>query len=297
MSTLKTHWVADLYPLNEADVEALAKDIKANGQMAPIKALKDGRIIDGRNRWLACERAGVPVAVDVINPNGEEVSDEKLFALATSCNSMRRDMTTSLRACLAALAWKKLYPDQKQGGDRKNKKDQSAKLHFDEFARLSFKVGERNAKQALAIANHDPSGELIEQAKDSLSAAYAIYEKEKLQRKQEAEARNTLERHQDLKEQVANGVMSVEEALVLARHRESERIQHEEAMERRKKAIIDPVRSLQQMVHLHSDLDPSDVRAWMDEHNFAGMFEGIEAERQTLEAGIALLSGILRNTK
>jgi hypothetical protein len=296
MQNMKTHWVADLYPLNMDDVAALADDIQANGQIAPIKALKDGRIIDGRNRWLACERVGVEPLVDVINPDGAEVSDEMLFSLATSCNSMRRDMTTSLRACLAAEAWKKLFPNQRHGGNRKGNKDQSPKVGFETFAHQTFKVGKTYAQQALAILNHDPSGELLTQAKGSLSDAYRIYEQEKIQRLKERENREILDRHPDLKEQVANG-MSVEEALVLCRHREAERVQHEEAMLRRRASIVDAVRSFQQMAHMHDSLDAKEVRAWMDAKTFAGTFEGVDAERQTLEKGIQLLSGILQETK
>lgn len=77
---------------------------------------------------------------------------------------MRRDMTSSLRACLAAESWKRLWPDNKQGGDRKSgkAKDQSPKLDFDSFAQSSFKVSPAYAKQALAILNHSP--ELLEDA-------------------------------------------------------------------------------------------------------------------------------------
>ena len=298
MQNMKTHWVADLYPLNMDDVAALADDIKANGQIAPIKALKDGRIIDGRNRWLACERVGVEPLVDVINPDGAEVSDEMLFSLATSCNSMRRDMTTSLRACLAAEAWKKLFPKGAPGKGARNDLQPKCKnaLTFEAFADANFKTKERYAKQALAILNHDPSGELLTQAKGSLSDAYRIYEQEKIQRLKERENREILDRHPDLKEQVANG-MSVEEALVLCRHREAERVQHEEAMLRRRSSIVDAVRSFQQMTHMHDSLDAKEVRAWMDAKTFAGTFEGVDAERQTLEKGIQLLSGILQETK
>lgn len=296
MRTMKTHWVADLYPLNEDDVAALAEDIKASGQITPIKALKDGRIIDGRNRWLACERVGVEPLVDIINPEGEEVADDKLFALATSCNSMRRDMTTSLRACLAAEAWKRLYPNQRHGGDRKSTKHQAPKVGFETFAHQTFKVGKNYAQQALAILNHDPSGELLAQAKDSLSKAYSIYEQEKIQRLKERENREILDRHPDLKEQVANG-MSVEEALVLCRHREAERLQEQEATLRRQSDIVDAIRAFQQMAHMHDDLDAKEVRAWMDANTFAGTFEGVDAERQTLEKGIKLLSGLLQETK
>jgi hypothetical protein len=85
---------------------------------------------------------------------------------ATSCNSMRRDMTTSLRACLAAEAWKKLFPEGapnagKFGSHGKSKTGPT--LDFETFAHQTFKVGKTYAKQALAIANH--SAELLEMAK------------------------------------------------------------------------------------------------------------------------------------
>ena len=169
---MKTHWVADMYPLNETDVSALAEDIKTNGQIAPIKMLKDGRIIDGRNRWMACQKAGVEPLIDVINPDGEEVTDERLFALATSCNSMRRDLTTSERAVASAVAWKRLFPegkvDQNKGG-RAKKTDPKDGVSFEDFAKQSFKVGKSYAKQALAIANYSP--ELQESTRKAQSIA------------------------------------------------------------------------------------------------------------------------------
>ena len=76
-------------------------------------------------------------------------------------NSMRRDMTTSLRACLAAEARKRLHPDETRGG---NSKAKVKKLSFAEFAKNNFKVNQLSASQALAILNH--SAELLEVAKD-----------------------------------------------------------------------------------------------------------------------------------
>ena len=81
---------------------------------------------------------------------------------------MRRDMTSSLRACLAAESWKRLWPDGKEGkGARNDLKPKSKNiLTFEEFAQSSFKVSPAYAKQALAILNHSP--ELLEDAKEGL---------------------------------------------------------------------------------------------------------------------------------
>lgn len=294
---MKTHWVADAYPLNNEDVEALANDIKTNGQITPIKALKDGRIIDGRNRFLACRMAGVEPVIEVVNPDGEEVSDERAFAIATSCNSMRRDLTTSLRACLAAEAWKRLYPEEVRGGDvRAKSKTHGSWVSFRQFASTNFKAGINTAEQALAILNHDPSGELLEQAKGGLAAVYAIYQQEKVQRLRDREETELLDKYPDLREDVANG-RSREEALVVARHRDRDRLELEEAEKRAKKDVVRGIRAFQETVYRTADLDPAEVREWMDDEGFAGMSEGKDAERQTLERGIKLLVGILQNTK
>jgi hypothetical protein len=69
-------------------------------------------------------------------------------------------MTTSLRACLAAEAWKKLFPNNEQmgRGDKKSKVGRNLPTFY-EFAEASFKVREHHAKQALAIANYSDEAE------------------------------------------------------------------------------------------------------------------------------------------
>src|SRR5262245_33089491 len=53
------HPVADEFPwMSEDELQELADDIKTNGQRQPIVKLRDGRIVDGRNRELACLVAG-----------------------------------------------------------------------------------------------------------------------------------------------------------------------------------------------------------------------------------------------
>ena len=56
---LKFHPAAELFPLmTEEELIELANDIRENGLQEPI-VLLDGLIIDGRNRWLACEQIGI----------------------------------------------------------------------------------------------------------------------------------------------------------------------------------------------------------------------------------------------
>ena len=55
----QTHPAANLFPLIEgADFDRLAVDISSRGQIEPITLMPDGAILDGRNRWRACEALG-----------------------------------------------------------------------------------------------------------------------------------------------------------------------------------------------------------------------------------------------
>jgi hypothetical protein len=56
---LKFHPAAELFPLMaEEELIEQANDIRENGLQEPI-VLLDGLILDGRNRWLACEQIGI----------------------------------------------------------------------------------------------------------------------------------------------------------------------------------------------------------------------------------------------
>jgi hypothetical protein len=258
---MKTHWVADMYPLNEADIEPLAASIKANGQRTPIMALKDGTIIDGRNRWLACERAGVDPIITIINPDGEDVPEEKLWAIATDCNSMRRDMTSSLRACLAAESWKRLWPDENRGGNTKAK---GQKYTFEDFAKQSFKVSETYAKQALAILNHSP--ELLEDAKNGLTEAYKTYQSRVAEDRTKRQNMKLLEdpASSDIRERVANNNLALEEAITLLRKRHQEEVARMEA-EAASRAI--GRKQFQNIAYFFSHFESSDTQMMVDLFN------------------------------
>ena len=227
---MKTHWSADIFALNESDIEALAADIKANGQISPIKALKDGRIVDGRNRWLACQKAGIEPIVEIINPNGEDVSEEAICGIVVSCNSMRRDETKTDRACQAAEMWKRLYPGETRGGDRKSENQKSKNgLLFEQFAQAKFKVGKTYAKQALAILTY--SEQLFELAKDDLPGAYQTYQKRVSEDKENLRNKELLNRpeNKDIKERFKNGSLDLNEAVTLARDRHKAELDEIEA--------------------------------------------------------------------
>lgn len=97
---MKTHPVADLFPMmGEDELAALAEDIKANGLKHPIVRDEEGRIVDGRNRFKACEL--VDVEPQFIETNGDDP-----LGLVVSLNIKRRNLTAGQRAAAAAEASK-----------------------------------------------------------------------------------------------------------------------------------------------------------------------------------------------
>jgi hypothetical protein len=92
---LVSHPLADLFPtLDDSDLAALTADIAAQGLREPIW-LYDGRILDGRNRYRACQALGLAC------PTREYVGENPL-SLVLSMNLHRRHLTESQRAMVAA---------------------------------------------------------------------------------------------------------------------------------------------------------------------------------------------------
>lgn len=143
---MQFHEVAEIFPLMEgAAFDALVADIKQHGLLEPVWTL-DGKIIDGRNRFRACEAIGI---TPKIRPwTGDDPVD---FVL--SMNLHRRQMTKSQCALAAAKAVK-----LQRGGDRGNQytggKVQTCTLPLDDAAK-AFGVSRSqvcNARKVLAEA-------------------------------------------------------------------------------------------------------------------------------------------------
>lgn len=93
---MEFHEAANIFPLDEENLGALAKDIRANGVQVPVEVM-DGKILDGRRRWRACEKIG-------IRPPIKEVKVDDPVAYVLSLNLHRRHLTTGQAAACAARA-------------------------------------------------------------------------------------------------------------------------------------------------------------------------------------------------
>jgi protein gp37 len=96
-----------MFPLmSEAELASLTDDIKANGLVEPIVLSHDGSLlIDGRNRWVACERAGVEPKFGRLDPSYDEV---EIIKFIVSKNQIRRHLTAGQSAMVALAIEPKL---------------------------------------------------------------------------------------------------------------------------------------------------------------------------------------------
>jgi hypothetical protein len=97
---LPVHPVCDLFPLmTEFELEKLAGDIKSNGLAHPV-VMHEGKIIDGRNRLLACKKVGVKATF--INWREMYSGPMSLSQWIWSVNAERRHLTVDQIAMVHA---------------------------------------------------------------------------------------------------------------------------------------------------------------------------------------------------
>ncbi len=92
---MKFHPITNIFPLMaEEEFKDLVKDIRKHGLREPIWTWK-GKIVDGRNRYLACEKAGVKLQLREWDGEGS------LVEFIISLNLHRRHLSQSQKAMIS----------------------------------------------------------------------------------------------------------------------------------------------------------------------------------------------------
>lgn len=157
----------------DKDFDELKADIQSHGLLTMIE-IAEGKIIDGRHRYRACQELGIELTVD----NFWEVDLEGMSAgqYVWSLNGNRRHLTESQRsACFYELVGRAAEEKAKERQVRKPKNSVVATLpqqnSRDEVARAAG-VSPRTVQDAATVAKKDPElFSAVKEGKVSASAA------------------------------------------------------------------------------------------------------------------------------
>lgn len=127
---MQIHPAANEFPmLDEKRLADLADDILNNGLREPIR-IYQGQIVDGRNRFRACELAGVAPRFDSLP------DDIDPWAYVWSLNGERRDLTADQRY----LIWKACHEQSEAFQAERRRIEQEAKRKLAEAAKAQHQV-------------------------------------------------------------------------------------------------------------------------------------------------------------
>lgn len=116
----EVHPAANLFPMmTDQEAEDLKADIEKHGQILPI-ILYDGKILDGRNRAIACFELGIKPKTETWSGTGSPTD------WVMSVNYHRRNLTYDQRVAVAALATES-YKAEAEARRRATQNNDSAK--------------------------------------------------------------------------------------------------------------------------------------------------------------------------
>lgn len=140
------HPLANIFDLLEGEeFDALVDDMKVNGQLVPI-AIYESNIIDGRNRYRACERLG-------IEPWTTNYDAKKsAAALVNSFNNIRRHESERKRQ-FTALALAKAFEKERRARSAGKGKSEIAAI-FEDLVAKHIKAPEQPKNKSAKLA-HD----------------------------------------------------------------------------------------------------------------------------------------------
>jgi len=143
--------------LADEELAELIDDMREHGQREPILMTGDGRIVDGRNRYIACRVLGREPRIDKVEDGAN------IAALVLSLNIHRRHLATSQRAAIAA----ELANLKRGGAQPANSPDAVSQAE----AAALMQVSERSVRTAARIKSEDP--QLHEQVKNGTLSTHA----------------------------------------------------------------------------------------------------------------------------
>jgi DNA methylase len=190
-SALDDHEIAAIFPLlSEQELHELALDIASNGLHEAIW-LYEGKILDGRNRYRACQRIGV-------KPFTRQYEGSSPASFVISLNNKRRHLSSSQKAAAAAemLPWLEVEAKKRQrehAGTAPGKKGITSGTNAGsetgearQQAAKAFEVSPRYVSEAKAIKEISPEDfELIKRGVRTVSET-----QKRLRAKQQADAQN-----------------------------------------------------------------------------------------------------------
>jgi hypothetical protein len=193
--------------LPKDELQELADDIKKNGLVHPI-VIKDGVLIDGRNRREACRIAGV-------QPETQELNGEDIEAYIISSNINRRHMSKGQQAMAVAI----MYPEGEKGG--RGKKINPSKN--EEFKKISA----GNISMARTVLQYTPGA--VKSVMSGGTKLDKAYEEAKNEKDKAITVDTKLEKLResdpDLATQVVEEVLALDDAVAVSRdRRERERV-------------------------------------------------------------------------
>jgi hypothetical protein len=158
------HPIANIFPmLDDDELKALAEDINTKGLTEPI-TLYQGKVLDGRNRYRACNLAEVELRPDQFT----QYEGDDPLGFVVSKNLRRRHLNESQRAIIAAA-----IANMPQGfrSDRPSANLQKV-ISIPEAAEL-MNVSPRSAATAKTIEDPDLK-EAVKTGKKSVNAASKV---------------------------------------------------------------------------------------------------------------------------
>lgn len=205
----EAHPAADMLPMQDSDrFESLKDSIERDGLQDPI-ILFDGAILDGRNRFKACQELG-------IDPHYKSVSGIDPYAFVRNSNLERRDMSAQQRY----LIWKRLGERSAEFQAEIAKRKAEANKARSEAAKKQHETSNPRAGEKSGSATSCGDTKRDHEAEAAQKSATAKAKASKTNRGA-VESMDQLDRKRpDLADQVAGGTMKPAQAMKQMRNDE-----------------------------------------------------------------------------